>query len=69
MDSEKSVLDVVEGNLFVDQMKNEYVDAYDLVEKIETTTLQPPDGIEGIGERNIHYILEADDIVFDEVSF
>ncbi len=69
LDSEKSVLDVIEGNLFIDQMASEYVDAYDLVEKIETTTLQAPEGFEGIGERNIQYILEAGDIVFDEVSF
>lgn len=69
LDTEKSINDVVEGNLFIDQMKNEYVDAYDIVETIETTTLRPPEGIQGIGERNIHYLLDGDNIVFDEVSF
>ena len=69
LDESKSVADVVEGNLFIDQMKNEFVDAYDLVEKVDTTTLIPPKDLDGIGDRNIHYILDPDNIVFDEVSF
>lgn len=64
-----STADIEEGNLVLEDMKDNYADAYEIIDTVNTTTLQPPEGIKGIGERNIHYIVSADSIVFDEVSF
>ena len=36
---------------------------------INTTTLLPSGEVPGMGDRNIQYVLAAEDIVFDEVSF
>ena len=36
---------------------------------VTTNTLLPNDEVKGMGDRNIQYILSAEDIVFDEVSF
>jgi len=67
--SNLSTSDLVEGNLFISEMQDEYDDTYELVTASESSTLQPPDNVPGMGERNIHYMINADAIVFDEVSF
>ena len=64
-----STTEIAEGNLLLEEMKDNYSDAYEIIDTIESSTLQPPEGIIGMGERNIHYIVSADSIVFDEVSF
>ena len=69
LDKNLTEADLVEGNLFVEEMMIEYNDGYKLVSAEESSTLQPPEGIPGMGERNVHYIISADAIVFDEVSF
>ena len=60
---------VEEGNLFIQEMALEYNDTYEVVTPIASSTLHPPTDVPGMGERNIHYIISADSVVFDEVSF
>ena len=60
---------VEEGNLFIQEMALEYNDTYEVVTPIASSTLHPPTDVPGMGERNINYIISADSVVFDEVSF